>query len=115
MKRFAGLFPVLLCALTIYSGPANYSAAAEDWIFAPGPYSNSPKTGQRVDQYQPLPKVDRIPFDKFFAEDGPHPFGMDYWWGSNYWSGGGYGWGGGYGMSPYAWGGYPYALPLGMP
>jgi hypothetical protein len=95
-----------------------FSADGQDWIFDSGPYTRSAKTGQRVDQYKPLPKVNRIPFQQFFSEEGPHPFGMDWWGGDPYWYGGGYPeyqWG----VSPYAWGGYPYGgpyiYPMGTP
>ena len=93
-------------------------AEAGDWIFDSGPYKRSATTGKRVSQYQPLPKIDRIPFQQFFSEDGPHPFGMDWWYGDPSWYGGGYS-GFDYGLSPEAWGGYPYGrpyiYPLGVP
>jgi hypothetical protein len=117
MHRFRTTVAGMLLTLVGATGDAG------DWIFDDGPYTRSPKTGQRVDQYKAPPKVDRIPFRQFFSEDGPHPFGMD-WWG-----GYGYGWGGwygggmypefGWGMSPYAFGGYPYGgpyiYPMGTP
>jgi hypothetical protein len=92
---------------------AGGAIAGESWIFDSGPYTRSATTGKRVVQYQALPKVTRIPFDKFFSEDGPHPFAMDWWYGGDYgWGGwgGGWGWGGidnpGFygGEFPYMWG-----------
>jgi hypothetical protein len=107
--------------------PFAAEASAGDWIFDNGPYTRSPTTGKRVDQYKAPPKVDRIPFQQFFSEDGPHPFGMD-WWGGYGYGGYGYGWGAGmypeygWGMSSYGFGGYPmggyggpYIYPMGTP
>jgi hypothetical protein len=96
------------------------SALSGDWIFDSGPYTRNPKTGQRVDQFKALPHIDRIPFEKFFSEDGPHPFGMDWYLGD--WGMGGYGYGfgeegfdfGGFGGFG-AWGGLPYDVGFGMP
>jgi hypothetical protein len=94
-----------------------------DWVFDSGDYTRSASTGKRVDQYEKTPDVDRIPFEKFFSEDGPHPFGLDWGYGYPY----DYGYGGGYpwldGMGEYGWGGgYPYGIPyadnmdvIGMP
>ncbi|HZZ28138.1 MAG TPA: hypothetical protein VFE46_09055 [Pirellulales bacterium] len=109
-----------LATLTIALACSGASAAlSADWIFDNGPYTRSAKTGKRVDQYQALPHVDRIPFEKFFSEDGPHPFGMDWWtdWGGGW---GGYGWGGfDAAASPYMWGNTgmmgPFMYPWGMP
>jgi hypothetical protein len=101
-----------LCANTVL---------AADWIFDNGPYTRSATTGKRVDRYKALPKVDRIPFEKFFSEDGPHPGGLDWWtdWG---WMGEGYGgWGWGGADMPYGgWGENtaftgPYIYPWGAP
>jgi hypothetical protein len=97
-------------------------AISADWIFDNGPYTRSATTGKRVDQYKALPQVDRIPFEKFFSEDGPHPAGLDWWtdWG---WGGWGFdGYGGGFGGfdSPDMLGGnygFPgaYIYPWGVP
>jgi hypothetical protein len=104
-------------AMALLAGSPALSDAG-DWIFDSGPYTRSATTGKRVAQYQPLPKVDRIPFQQFFSEDGPHPFGMDWWYGDPYWYGGGNA-GFDYGLSPEAWGGYPYGrsyiYPAGIP
>jgi hypothetical protein len=92
-------------AITLLAGSPGLSEAG-DWIFDSGPYTRSATTGKR------------IPFQQFFSEDGPHPFGMDWWYGDPYWNGGGYS-GFDYGLSPEAWGGYPYGrpyiYPLGVP
>ncbi len=48
----------------------------KDWIFDAGPYSQSPKTGQRVDQYAKKKPDDRIPYDQYFSPNGPQPYGM---------------------------------------
>jgi hypothetical protein len=115
--RFA---KTIFTGLLLFGSPGGLSA--EDWIFDSGQYTRNPTTGKRVDQYQALPKVTRIPFDKFFSDDGPHPYAMDWlygggwgWYGANapflddegY--GGWGGWGGGY-----PWGGgyiYPWGVP----
>jgi hypothetical protein len=52
------------------------AAHADDWIFDHSYYTNDPKTGQRVDQYQAIKPVRRIPLLEFFSVDGPHPWGM---------------------------------------
>jgi hypothetical protein len=88
-------------------------AVADDWIFDQSEYSNNKVTGQRVDQYQKIKPVDRIPFSKYFSEDGPHPFEL---YSSGYGSGYGYGYGYGYGafaggMYPF-YGPYPNASPM---
>ena len=89
---------------TILSLSGADSALSSDWIFDSGPYTRNPKTGQRVDQFKALPQIDRIPFEKFFSEDGPHPFGMDWYLGD--WGFGGYGGGFGYGNMGFDWGGF---------
>jgi hypothetical protein len=95
--------------LLMVAGPNGL--AAENWIFDSGPYTRSVATGKRVDQYEPLPHVDRIPFEKYFSEDGPHPFAMDWWWGGDWsWYGGENQAGFDGGDSP-LWGAYPFAGP----
>jgi hypothetical protein len=109
---------ILMGAILSLSGAE--STLGSDWIFDSGPYTRNPKTGQRVDQFKALPHIDRIPFEKFFSEDGPHPFGMDWWMGD--WGMGGYGYGfgeegfdwGGFGGFG-AWGGLPYDVPFSLP
>jgi hypothetical protein len=91
------LVAVLLCGAS--------SALGADWTFDQSLYTNSPTTGKRVDQYKKIKPVDRIPFQKFFSEDGPHPF-EEY--SSGYGSGFGDGWGYGYG----GYGGYGAAYPF---
>jgi hypothetical protein len=88
-------FALLICGAA--------SALADDWIFDKSLYTNSPSTGKRVEQYKKIKPVDRIPFEKFFSEDGPHPF-EEY--SSGYGSGFGNGW---YG---YGYGGYGAAYPF---
>jgi hypothetical protein len=55
------------------------SAGAQDWMFDKAPYTNNPKTGQRVEEYKAKPKVDRISAEKFYSINGPHPFGPEAW------------------------------------
>jgi hypothetical protein len=113
MKRLSHKAVFLLHALLLSSA----SASADDWIFDNGPYTRNPKTGERVDQYKALPKIDRIPFEKYFSEDGPHPFGMDYWLGDWGWGGGYGGYGLGYGgeMFPYTFGDVQFTEPFFFP
>lgn len=66
----AGIITLGLLAL------ATWPVSGADWIFSPGPYTNDPKTGRPVDQYQPEAAAVRVPYDKYFSADGPDPFGM---------------------------------------
>jgi hypothetical protein len=48
------------------------------WIFAPGRYTNDPETGKRVDQFEKIAPVTRVPNDLYYAPSGPHPYGPEY-------------------------------------
>lgn len=63
---------------------AQRQAPAGNWIFSQGFYTNDPKTGKRVDQYQKLAPVYRVPNDQYFGPEGPHPFGPDFGYPSYY-------------------------------
>ena len=78
------------------------TALAQTWIFESGDYTHD-ENGVRVNQYEELPTVERIPFREFFSEDGPHPFGMDYW--TDWYHGGWFDFGGFY------WDGIQYLPP----
>ncbi len=70
------------------------------WMFAPSYYTNNPKTGQRVTQYEKTPTVHRIAPGNFYPK-----FVYDPYWGNQAFApypGSMYG--GGYGG--YGWGGY---------
>ncbi len=60
------------------------AAPAGNWIFARGRYTNDPKTGERVDQYQKVAPIYRIPNEEYYGAEGPHPFGPDYGYPSYY-------------------------------
>ena len=106
---------VLAVAATI--AIAASSARAQDWMFDKAPYTNDPKTGQRVEEYKAKPKVKRISAEKFYSIDGPHPFGP-FAWESAPWQllegpapySGGYGYNGSFGSygTQGSYGGYGY-------
>lgn len=54
------------------------SRSIRHWIFAPGRYTNDPETGKRVDQFQKIDPVDRVPNDLYYSPSGPHPYGPEY-------------------------------------
>jgi hypothetical protein len=93
---------------------ASQAAVANDWIFDYGPYTGH--HGHRVDQYKKNKKAVKIPYSKYFSNDGPSPY-IPYWYYQdelgplNGWFGGGAVYGGfGNGVVPYAgsaFGGFP--------
>jgi hypothetical protein len=97
LRLRAILFAVFLIAGSI--------AHAQSWVFKSGDYTRDPETGTRVNQYEELPTVERIPFREYFSEDGPDPFGMDYWYDSSWYRGSWFDFGG------FDWDGIQRALP----
>jgi hypothetical protein len=98
-RAFAALFVVSL-SLT--------GARADDWIFDNGPYTVNPETGARVEQYKKPKEPKPVPYDKFFSNDGPHPY-IPWWYYEDEegWPGYGYG----FGDVPY--GNIPFSAPFG--
>jgi len=98
------LFSGLMLGLLV----ASSSIGRADWIFDKSYFTNSPKTGERVDQYQAIKPVYRVPYSKYFSPDGPHPF-MPYGYYADQ-----YGYGGLLG-GPYLYSGAfaPNAMPYG--
>lgn len=45
------------------------------WIFDRGYYTHDRKSGKRVDQYEKVTPVYRVPNDEYYAPTGPHPYG----------------------------------------
>jgi hypothetical protein len=98
----------LLFAAVVLAGNTP-AVAVNDWIFDYGPYSANPTTGHRVDQYKKAKVAKRIPYAKYFSDDGPAPyipyqFYQDelgplngFFGGGGYYGGGGFA--GGYGIS----------------
>ena len=44
-----------------------------NWIFAPGWYTNDPQTGRRLNQYQKIGPVYRVPNDEYYARTAHIP------------------------------------------
>ena len=100
MCRYALIFVVIGSVIALTRG-----ADGGDWIFDKSTYTNDPTSGQRVDQYQAVKPVYRIPYSKYFSPDGPHPYIPDsYYQYEGGLPGGAYA--SGYGFYPHS---YPYA------
>jgi hypothetical protein len=103
----------LLVAVLVFFSAA-LESGANDWIFDYGPYSAN-KKGHRVDQYKKNKAAVKIPYSKYFSNDGPSPY-IPYW----YWQdelgplNGFYGGGGGYGGGMYG-GGISGTIPISNP
>jgi hypothetical protein len=65
-------------------------AWSQSWVFRSGDYTHDPESGKRVNQYEELPMVGRIPYHEYFSEEGPDPYGMDYWSRDPSWYGAGW-------------------------
>jgi hypothetical protein len=101
LRLRAILFTVFLIAGSI--------AHAQSWVFRSGEYTHDPDTGKRVNQYEELPTVERIPFQEYFSEDGPKPYGMGTWYDFSWYRGGWFDFGG------YDWSGIQRVLPTTYP
>ncbi len=66
---------LLLAAVIFFTGS---SSRGSDWIFDYGPYTANPK-GHRVDQYKKHKAAIKIPYSKYFSDDGPSPY-IPYWY-----------------------------------
>ena len=63
--------PTFLIATIVTLAVSGSPLAAKDWIFDDGPYTVDPKTGKRVDQFQKKVTPTAIPYDQYFAPNGP--------------------------------------------
>jgi hypothetical protein len=79
--KFAGddsmLARAWIVAVVVFLGAVS-PAWANDWIFDYGPYSTN-KQGHRVDQYKKNKAAVKIPYSKYFSNDGPSPY-IPYWY-----------------------------------
>ncbi len=63
---------LLVCSIAL-------PVAASDWIFDYGPYTTSSHSKHRVDQYKKNKASVKIPYSKYFSDDGPSPY-IPYWY-----------------------------------
>jgi hypothetical protein len=109
--------PTLLTATIVTLALGLSPLAAKDWIFDDGSYTVDPKTGKRVDQFQKKATPTAIPYDEYFAPNGPGSYvpwgyyqenlGVGFMYGGY---GGGY-FGGAAGYGGYGYGGFGSAYP----
>ena len=68
-----------LILATLVVGGIELPAVASDWIFDYGPYTTGSHSKHRVDQYKKNKSAVKIPYSKYFSDDGPSPY-IPYWY-----------------------------------